>query len=111
MRTVYYKTSTLIEAIGLPFYFGCVHIDDNTLTGRHYKPKLGKLTETHIIGYYEVNGNPDNFLQILQEQEDREISQEEFETLLAQWEQASKGRAVSWGPGQVWEVGQSVVAV
>ena len=111
MRTIYYKTNTLIKATGLPFYFGCVHIEADELTGRHYKPKVGKLTEKHIIGYYEVRGNPDHFLQILKEQDDKEISQAEFERLLCQWEQASDGRAVSWGPGLAWELGKSLAAV
>ena len=110
MKTIYYKTNTLIDETGLPFYFGCVHINGSAVFGRHYKPKKGKLTETHIIGYYEINGNSNDFLKILEQEEDEKIDQSDFETLLAQWEQASKGQAVCWGPGQMWEIGRSAAA-
>jgi len=108
METLYYKTNTLINETSLPFYLGCVRLNGNAVFGRHYKPKKGKLTEAYIIGYYEVTGKSADFLKILEQEEDEKISQAEFESLVAQWERASHGPAVCWGPGQMWKIGKAV---
>ncbi len=103
-KTMYYKAKEELQINNLPFFFGRIEIRNGKITGKHYKPKFDRLTETYLLGYYRIKGEAADFWQIFQTHGDAEITEEEFSSLLGQWDQGKRYPPVSWGLGEVIEV-------
>ena len=88
----------------LPFFFGWVNIQDEKITGEHYKPKIDQSNGEYMIGYYKIEGLAADFLQTFRRHSLIEITQEDFNTLLSQWTHGGEYAPACWGLGLTWEI-------
>jgi hypothetical protein len=107
---IYYKSKDDLKINDLPYFFGWVEVRDGKISGRHYKPKFNKLTDSYSIGYYRIDGEEADFRQVFQSHGEPEITAEEFESILSQWTQDELCPPVSWGLGEIKEVASPQLA-
>ncbi len=106
-KMICYQAKEDLRINGLPFFFGCVEIYDDKISGRHYKPKFDKKTETYVIGYYNIEGEAADFLRAFETHGNREISQEAFNAILSQWTEGGVYSPMCWGLGEAWEIAKA----
>ncbi|MFC1975524.1 hypothetical protein ACFLXQ_03890 [Chloroflexota bacterium] len=104
-KRIYYKAKNDLQKNNLPFFFGWVDLDDEKITGEHYKPKIDRSTQEYLIGYYKIEGDAANFSQTFENHGLIEITQEDFNALLSQWTWGGEYTPQQWG--LAWEIAKS----
>jgi hypothetical protein len=104
---IYYKSGRNLAANNLPFFLGWVDFEDENISGRHYKPKIDRSTETYLIGYYGIEGEAATFSATFVRYGLVEITLEEFNTILSQWTGGGEYTPYRWGLALKWETAKS----
>jgi len=107
LQRIYYKARDESQINQLPFFFGWVDIENEKITGEHYKPKIDQFTGAYLIGYYKIEGKAADFLQTFRAHALTEITPEDFNTLLSQWTRGGEYAPTCWGLGLAWEIVKS----
>ncbi len=106
-RRVYYRAKDDMQINQLPFFFGWVDFEGEKISGRHYKPKIDKTTQTYLIGYYGIEGEAAGFSKTFAQHGLVEITQEEFNIILSGWTRGGEYTPHQWGLALKWEIANS----
>jgi hypothetical protein len=98
---MYYRARPDLTVQGLPIFFGQVELRQGQVVGRHYRARIDQNEHHYLIGYYQIEQEAEQFLKKFADHGDVEISEAEFEALLAHWKQESRSEPFCWNPEDV----------
>src|SRR5262245_52804107 len=100
-RIMYYRARPDLTVKSLPIFLGRVELRQGQVIGRHYRARIDQKEQHYLIGYYQIEQEAEQFLKKFADHGDVEISQDEFEALLARWIQESRSEPFCWKPEDV----------
>lgn len=95
---MYYRARPDLTVRDLPIFFGRVELQQGQMIGRHYRARFDRDEQHYLIGYYRIEQEAGRFLKKFADHGDVEISEAEFEALLAHWKQESRSEPFCWNP-------------
>lgn len=97
-RIMYYRARPDLTVNNLPIFFGQVELQQGQVTGRHYRARIERGQQHYLIGYYWLEQEAEQFLKKFADHGDVEISEADFNELIARWTQESRSEPFCWNP-------------